>query len=165
MIKIGGLTETDRVESRYRVESAMFSCHVAIENGYGLGGGIQYVRAQPFVEKLVAKSQAEQAGIDAVAIALEAPLRQLLKNCRVNNPAEMITTIKKSTNTDDGFNAERKTIEDLRKAGVVDPAKTLKEAMLFAFSYARGIVETGAWEIPFSEKEEINSQIQKEIGS
>jgi chaperonin GroEL len=147
VIKIGERTETDRAESLYRAQSAMFSAHAAIENGYVVGGGIQYFRAKPFVEKLVAKNQEEQAGIDAVASALEAPLRQLLINSRVSSPERVLAAIKDGSSNDFGFNVDTATVEDLRLAGVVDPAKTLKEALLFAFSYSRGIIQTGAWDL------------------
>ncbi|HLK52862.1 MAG TPA: chaperonin GroEL, partial [Candidatus Angelobacter sp.] len=151
VIHIGGITDSDRAESFYRVESAMHSTRAAVENGVVVGGGLEYIRAKPFVEKLVAKNEQEKAGIQAVLRALEQPLRQLIINSKVKSPEHVFISIEKESNPNVGFNADSGAIEDLSKTGIIDPAKTLKEALLFAFSYAKGIVETGAWDLQASE--------------
>jgi chaperonin GroEL len=152
VIHIGGLTDSDRAESLYRVESAMHSTRSAIENGFVTGGGVEYVRAKPFVEKLVAKNDEERAGIQAVLKALEQPMRHLIINSRVKNSEHVFSSIENDANPKVGFNVDSRAVEDLAKAGVIDPAKTLKEALLFAFSYAKGIIETGAWDVRSPDK-------------
>ena len=96
VIKIGGITDADRTERTYRLESAMFSAHTAIENGFASGGGVEYLRARPFVEKLLPRNEEEQAGIAAVANALEQPLRQLLANSRPKDTEKLVNDIRDS---------------------------------------------------------------------
>lgn len=146
LIKSGGLTEADIIDSAYKLESALNSCHAAMENGYVIGGGMCYYRAKELLEKLVATNESEKYGIAAVSYALELPLRQLIQNSKAANKEGALKQILQSTSTTVGFNAETGSIEDLFSAGVFDPAKTLKDALLLAFGYAKGILATGAWD-------------------
>lgn len=149
VLRSGGLTDADRMDSRYKLETAMHSCHFAIENGYVVGGGICYYRAKNLVEKLVPTNESEKYGIAAVSRALEEPLRQLIENSSIRNKAELFNTIA-GQKDDIGFNAETEKVEDLRGAGVIDAAKVLRESLLLAFSHAKGILTTGAWDAGFA---------------
>lgn len=146
VIRAGGLTDADRADSRYRLESALYSCHSAIENGYVVGGGICFYKAKDLVEKLVATNESETYGIAAVSHALELPLRQLIQNSKVYNKEDVVAEIARSKSDSLGFNAETEKVEDLNVAGILDAAKALNEALLLAFAHAKGILTTGAWD-------------------
>jgi len=146
VVRSGGRTEIDRADSRYRLESALFSCQSAIENGYVVGGGVCYFRAKRLVEKLVAANESEQFGIAAVSHALELPLRQLILNSSVHNKAKLLSDAADSSPDSVGFNAETEKIENLAENAVLDSAKALKEALVLAFAHAKGILTTGAWD-------------------
>jgi chaperonin GroEL len=146
VIKSGGLTEADRIDSRYKLESALYSCQSAVENGCVEGGGVTYYRAKSAVEKLIPTNKSEEFGISAVSFALEEPLSQLIQNSVSHNKAGVLREIAANDSTSVGFNAETGKVENLASAGVLDSAKTLKEALLLAFSHAKGILSTGAWD-------------------
>jgi chaperonin GroEL len=146
VIKSGGRTDVDRIDSRYRLESALFSCQSAVENGYVIGGGVCYYRAKRLVERLVAANESEQRGIAAVSHALELPLRQLIQNSSGHNKAKLLSDAVDADPDSTGFNAETEKIANLAEAGVLDSAKALKEALVLAFAHAKGILTTGAWD-------------------
>jgi chaperonin GroEL len=147
VIKVGALTPSDQAELRYQIASALHSCSSAIVNGWVIGGGIQLVHATPFVEKLVAEDRGEQTGIEAVSKALERPLRQLLRNGDHKHADDVVAAVRQDEKRTLGFNAETGQSNDLVRAGIIDPARTLKEALLLAFAHAKGILETGAWDV------------------
>jgi chaperonin GroEL len=146
LIKSGGHTELERTDSRYRLESALFSAQSAMASGYVVGGGVCYFRAKGQVDKLVSANDSERHGIAAVSKSLEIPLRQLIENSSVHNKSKLLTDIGTASPDSVGFNAETEKIEDLAEAGVLDSAMALKQALVLAFAYARGILTTGAWD-------------------
>jgi chaperonin GroEL len=145
-IRSRGSNDDDKAESRYRIESALHSYRSAAENGWVPGGGTAYYRAKTLVSKLVAKNETEQLGIDIVSSALESPILHLMENSRASEPQRLLKAMLESQNEVIGFDAEKGEIEDLVRAGVLDPANTLKEALVQAFTYAEGILKTGAWD-------------------
>ena len=146
VIRCGGVTDSERADSKYKTESALFSCHSAIENGYVVGGGICYYRAKPLVEKLVATNESEQRGIAAVLLALEAPLRQLIQNASIYSKARILNDIADASVDNLGFNAETERVENLIDSGILDSAKALQEAIILALAHAKGILTTGQWD-------------------
>jgi chaperonin GroEL len=146
VIKCGGVTDSERADNRYKLESALFACQSALENGYVAGGGVCYYRARRQVEKLVATSDSEQRGIDAVLSALETPLRQLIHNSRVSNKSQVLSEVAEASCDAIGFNAERERVEDLTDAGILDAATALKEALVRALAHAKGVLTTAQWD-------------------
>jgi chaperonin GroEL len=146
VIKAPSGTDEDQADSRYKIESALHSCHSAIANGYVVGGGVTFCRAKALVEKLVAKDDSDKAGIDAVSGALAAPIRQILENSQCANPDEVIKEVLAAPEGKTGFNAETHKVEDLAAAGVLDSAKALSDALALAAAYASGILKTAAWD-------------------
>jgi chaperonin GroEL len=146
VIRSGGLTEADRADSMYKLESALFSCQSAIENGYVIGGGLCCFRAKRQLERLVAANDSEQGGISAVSYALEQPLRRLIQNSSVYNKEKLLTDTAEAALPSVGFNAESEKIEDLATSGVFDSAKALEKALTLALAHAKGILTTGAWD-------------------
>jgi chaperonin GroEL len=146
VIKAPGRTDEEVADSRYKLESAIHSCRSTIENGYVIGGGVSLCRAKTLVDKLIAKDESDKAGIQAVSGALAAPLRQILENSKHPNPESAVQQIIDAPDGASGFNAETRRVEDLRAAGVLDPARTLSDTLTLAFAYAQGTLKTAAWD-------------------
>ena len=146
VIKAPSGTDEDEADSRYKLESALHACYSAIENGYVIGGGASFCRAKALAEKLVAKDESDKAGIEAVCGALVAPLKQILENSQCASPDAVIKQVSEAPDGRTGFNAERRQLEDLSSAGVLDSAKALGDALGLALAYATGILKTAAWD-------------------
>jgi chaperonin GroEL len=146
VIRSGGLTEFERVDNRYKLESSLFSCQSAMESGYVIGGGLCYYGAKRLVEKLIVVNEPEQHGINAVSHALELPLRELIQNSSIYNKAKVLNDVFQHSSETVGFNADTEKIEDLANVGIFDSSRALREALTLAFAYARGILTTGAWD-------------------
>jgi chaperonin GroEL len=140
VIRSSGFTDPDRSDSHYKLESALYSCQSAMEDGYVIGGGVCYYRAKSLLEKLVAPNESKQRGITAVSDALESPLRQLIQNSSVYDKAKLLSDTAAGNPYSIGFNAEREKIENLEDAGILDSARALKEALLLALAHAKGIL-------------------------
>ena len=146
VLKSSGRSSDEQADSRYKIESALYSCSSAIENGYVVGGGVCYCRARALIEKLVPKNEAEKIGFDAVSNALTSPLRYLLENSQEQNPDDVVRQVVQSSDSVTGFNAENGRVEDLSYARVFDSAKALQVALSMSFVYAEGILKTAAWD-------------------
>jgi chaperonin GroEL len=158
VLRAPGLTDEDLADSRYKLESALHSCHSAIENGYVIGGGVSYCRARALVEKLVATNDSQMAGIAAVSVALVSPLKRLLGNSQHPDFEAVLKEVLESSSGRIGFNAESRQVEDLGAAGVLDSAKALSDTLALAFAYAEGILKTAAWDTTPLVGEESNSR-------
>ena len=134
VIKVGAATESEMKEKKARVEDAMHATKAAVEEGIVVGGGVALLRAIKEVEALKGETKDLQVGIDIVLRALEEPTRQIVNNSGEEGSVIVRELMKKEGNI--GFNANTNEIEDLVKAGVIDPAKVTKTAMLNASSIA-----------------------------
>ncbi len=154
-IKIGAATETEMKEKKARVEDALHATKAAVEEGIVPGGGVALVRAIDAVEKLYKEQKGDVAtGVQIVLRALEEPTRQIIKNAGIDEAAVVVREIRaKGGNW--GYNAQTMQLEDLVEAGVIDPAKVTKNALLNAASIAGLLLTTEALvaEIPEEKKE------------
>jgi chaperonin GroEL len=146
VLKAPGRTDDDLADSRYRIESAVHSCHSAMDNGWVPGGGVTYCRAKRLIEKLVPQHDTEKLGINAISTALAAPMLRLIENSGSPDPNRVLTEVLAGDDDTTGFNAETGKVADLLSIGVLDSSKALKEALLLAFAHAEGILKTGAWD-------------------
>lgn len=144
-IRIGGISSQDVDDRTYFAESAMHSVQNAIEEGVVLGGGVSLIRAKQSLGTLSFKRPGEVAGVKIVMEAMEEPVRQLVLNNALD-PSEVLKKIKYSKAAGAGFNAETSKVQDLGLAGIVDPVGTVTHAVQLAFSRARTILQTGAWD-------------------
>ena len=151
VIKVGAATETEMKEKKARVEDAMHATKAAVEEGIVAGGGVALLRAIPAVEKVEAEGDVG-IGVRIVRRALEEPTRQLVNNAGEEGSVIVRDLIAKKGN--DGFNAQTGDFEDLVKAGVIDPAKVTKTALLNAASIAGLMLTTEALVSEIKEKEE-----------
>jgi chaperonin GroEL len=150
VIKVGAATETEMKEKKARVEDAMHATKAAVEDGIVPGGGVALLRAQDAVEKLK-ESGDIQVGINIVRRALEEPARQIIANAGIEGAVILKELKEKGGNI--GFNAATEKVEDLLKAGIIDPAKVTKSALQNASSIASLMLTTEAMISEIKEKE------------
>ena len=154
-IKIGAATETEMKEKKARVEDALHATKAAVEEGIVPGGGVALLRAQEEVEKLLKEHKGDvRTGIQIVVRALEEPTRQIIHNAGLDEAAVIVRDIRKKGGAI-GFNAQTMVMEDLVVAGVIDPAKVTKNALVNAASIAGLMLTTEALvaDVPEDKKE------------
>src|SRR5499426_1712554 len=153
VIKVGAATETEMKEKKARVEDAMHATKAAVEEGIVPGGGVALVRSGKALEKL--KLEGDQAvGLQLIKRAIEEPMRWIAMNAG-HEGSIVVSKVKEQKSADEGFNAATDTYEDLVKAGVIDPAKVVRNALQNASSIASLLLTTEALvsEIPEEKKE------------
>ncbi len=133
ILKVGGPTESEMKERKFRVDDAVHACRAASEEGIVPGGGVAYLRAAAAVAKLKLDGD-EAAGARVVGKALEAPLSQIAANAG-HDPSEVLSEVR-SKGGSRGFDAENGRYVDLFQAGIVDPAKVCRTAIQNAASVA-----------------------------
>ena len=150
VINVGAATEVEMKEKKARVEDALHATRAAVEEGVVPGGGVAYIRCLKALDKLDV-ADAEAIGAKIVEKALEYPLRTIVGNAGHESSVilEKVREAKGST----GFNAFSETIEDLVKAGVIDPTKVTRSALQNAGSVAGLMLTT---EVLIAEKPEEN---------
>jgi chaperonin GroEL len=152
VIKVGAATESEMKEKKARVEDAMHATKAAVEEGIVPGGGVALLRAVDSVEKVKGDTHDIDVGVKIVRRALEEPTRQIVNNSGEEGSVIVRELLKTNGNT--GYNANTGETEDLVKAGVIDPAKVTKTALLNAASIAGLMLITEALVSEIKEKEE-----------
>ena len=150
VIKVGAATETEMKEKKARVEDAMHATRAAVEEGIVAGGGVALIRSAKEVDDLVKSlSGDEKIGAQIVRRAIEEPLRQIVGNAGEEG-AVVVGKILENKDPNFGYNASTNEYEDLVKAGVIDPTKVTRTALLNAASIAGLMLTTEAMvsEIP-----------------
>ena len=138
VIKVGGATETEIDEKKFRVDDAVAATKAALAEGIVAGGGVTLVN-------LANKMNADSDGAKIVKNALKAPFVHIMENAGLNAQA-LLADVEKSAKPGFGINvmAPEKGLVDLKKAGVIDPAKVTKEAVKNATSIAATAITMGA---------------------
>ncbi|KAB2964169.1 MAG: chaperonin GroEL [Thermoanaerobaculia bacterium] len=154
VIKVGAATETEMKEKKARVEDAMHATKAAVEEGIVAGGGVALIRAIDVVDKIKAEGDIA-VGIRIVRRALEEPSRQIAQNAGEEGSVVVRQLVTEKGNI--GFNAANGKFEDLVKAGVIDPAKVTKSALLNAASIAGLMLTTEAMIGEIKEKDKAPS--------
>ena len=152
VINVGAATETEMKEKKARVEDALHATRAAVEEGIVPGGGVALLRCLTAIEGVKTDSDDERIGVDIVKRAIEAPTRALADNAGVEGSV-VVQEIKKRKGNE-GYNVSTGVYEDLVKAGVVDPKKVTRAALLNASSIAGLLLTTECLvtEIPEKEK-------------
>jgi chaperonin GroEL len=145
-ILVGGMTYSEKVEIRQQVSSALHSTLNAIKGGAVTGGGRAYYAVRRHVSAVKAGNPAERAGIDAVLLALEAPIRAIIATAR-KDPSAVLATLDATSSDDLGFDAASGEVSDLRLRGIVDPAETIVHALEAALTHARHFLLTDSWDL------------------
>ena len=134
VLYVGANSEVEMKEKKDRVDDALCATRAATEEGVVVGGGTTYIRAQKALEDLKGDNADEQTGINIVRRAIEEPLRQIVTNAG-GEGAVVVDKVRQGEG-DFGYNAREDKYEDLRKAGVIDPAKVERVALENAASIA-----------------------------
>jgi chaperonin GroEL len=150
VIKVGGATETEIEEKKFRVDDAVAATKAALDEGIVAGGGVTLINLAGYIKTTGHDSQA--AGAQLLQNALEQPFRILLENAGVN-PDEWLPQVKKGK-AGQGINVNKPTtLVDLKANGVVDPARVTKEAIQNAVSIAGTSMTMGALVVDVPENE------------
>jgi chaperonin GroEL len=143
VIRVGGATEVEVKEKKDRVEDALNATRAAVEEGIVPGGGVALLRAKAAVAKLKSENADEQAGINIVLKALEAPIRQIVENSGVEGSIVVGKILENKSQTF-GFNAQTELYVDMIEAGIVDPSKVVRTALQDAASVSGLLITTEA---------------------
>lgn len=146
VLKVGGLSEADRAQEKYRIESAMHSARSAIEHGGVVGGGIALFRAGVALRAKKIGTELEIQARNAVASILEEPVHQLIENAH-RSPTEVLFEIDTSVAPQWGFDAQSCEVRDLLAARVIDAAKPIELSIRVALSHAAAVLQTGKWDL------------------
>jgi chaperonin GroEL len=143
VIQVGAATETELKEKKDRVDDALHATRAAVEEGIVPGGGVALLRTLKAIETATAKLEGdEKIGASIVRKAIEEPLRILCENAGVEGSLVVKEVLKAKGNT--GYNVATGEYEDLVAAGVVDPTKVTRTALLNAASVAALLLTTEA---------------------
>jgi len=141
VVRVGAATEVEMKEKKARVEDAMHATRAAVEEGVVPGGGVALIRAAGVLDKLDVPDD-ERFGVKIVKKAIEEPLRWIANNAGAEG--SIVLDKVKNGKGAFGFNAASEEYEDLLKAGIIDPTKVVRTALLNAASVAGLLLTTEA---------------------
>jgi chaperonin GroEL len=160
VIKVGGASETEIEEKKFRVDDAVAAVKAAMSEGVVAGGGVTLVNLSDAIKSL--KNDTENAGAQLLAKSLEQPFRILLENSGLN-PDEWLPQVKKAK-TGHGVDVNNPSkIVDMLKSGVVDPAMVTKQAVQNAVSIAGTSMTMGALVVDVPEQKS-NPEMSGQMG-
>ncbi len=143
VVKVGAATEVELKEKKHRIEDALSATRAAVEEGIVAGGGVALIRARKSVNTLADTLEGDEAtGARIVARSLEEPLRWIAFNAGLEG-AVLVSKVE-AAKGDIGLNAANGEMEDLVKAGIIDPAKVTRSALQNAASIAGLLLTTEA---------------------
>ena len=134
VLYVGANSEVEMKEKKDRVDDALCATRAAIEEGIVAGGGTTYIRALDVLKDLQGDNADETTGIRIVERAIEEPLRQIVANA--GGEGSVVVNKVREGQGDFGYNARKDIYEDMRQAGIVDPAKVERVALENAASIA-----------------------------
>ncbi len=142
VVKVGAATETEMKEKKHRVEDALQATRAALEEGIVPGGGVALLNATGSIKLENFSDPDERTGAQIIIRALEEPLRQLAYNAGLEGSVvvDKVRTAAKGL----GLNVDTNEIEDLVKAGIIDPTMVTRSALQNASSIAKSILMTEA---------------------
>ena len=143
VVQVGAATEVELKEKKHRIEDALSATRAAIEEGVVAGGGTALLRSRVAVSGAIESLDGDQeTGARIVHASLEAPARLIADNAGFEG-AVMVREIEQASGST-GLNAATGEMEDLVKAGVIDPAKVTRAALQNAASIAALLLTTEA---------------------
>jgi chaperonin GroEL len=143
VVKVGAATETEMKEKKHRVEDALQATRAALEEGIVPGGGVALLNAADAVKDSLGKGEGdEKTGAQIIVRSLEEPLRQLAFNAGLEG--SVVVQQVRAAPAGQGLNVETGQVEDLVKAGIIDPTMVTRSALQNAASIAKNILTTEA---------------------
>jgi len=140
VIRVGAATEVEMKEKKDRIDDALHATKAAVEDGIVPGGGVALVRAKQAINNLKGANADQQAGINIVLRAMEEPLRCIVSNA--GESADVVLNAVASGSGNYGYNAATEQYVDMLTAGVIDPTKVAKTALVNAASVAGLLLTT-----------------------
>ncbi|WP_418725943.1 chaperonin GroEL [Dysosmobacter sp.] len=142
VIKVGAATETEMKEKKLRIEDALNATRAAVEEGVVAGGGTIFVNVIPAVEALLSTVEGdEKTGVQIIAKALEAPIRQIAANAGLDGSV-ILEKVRSSGKNGYGFDAYKEEYCDMVSSGIIDPAKVTRSALENAASVSAMVLTT-----------------------
>jgi chaperonin GroEL len=153
VIKVGGATEVEVKEKKDRVDDALNATRAAVEEGIVPGGGVALLWAAKSL-KAKGDNDDQEAGINIIRRALQAPIRQIAENAGVEGSIVVGKVLDQKSPTF-GYDAQNNEYVDLVQKGIIDPAKVVRTALQDAASVAGLLVttEAGVAEAPKKKEE------------
>lgn len=145
VIKIGGSTEIEVTEKKFRVEDALSSTRSAVEEGVVPGGGVALLRSQSALDPLLEElgDSEEALGVKILAKSLDAPLRQIADNAG-QEASVVVQHVRDAKKPNIGYDASSGDLGDMFALGIVDPVKVVRVALESAVSVAALMLTTEA---------------------
>jgi chaperonin GroEL len=142
VVKVGAATETEMKEKKHRVEDALQATRAALEEGIVPGGGVALLSAIAAIKLDGFGDPDERTGAQIIVRALEEPLRQLADNAGLE--ASVVVNKVRTAAKGQGLNVDTNEVEDLVKAGIIDPTMVTRSALQNAASIAKNVLMTEA---------------------
>lgn len=139
VINVGASTETEMKEKKARVEDALHATKAAVEEGIVPGGGVALLRCISALDKLKLDGD-QKIGVNIIRRSLEEPIRQIVNNAGLEGSV-VVERVKREKGTF-GFDASKEEYVDMLKAGIIDPTKVTRVALLNASSVASLMLTT-----------------------
>ena len=154
VLKVGAATETELKDRKLKLEDALNATKAAVEEGTVPGGGLTPLLVSKILFKEAEKHHGDiRTGMELVARAFSSPLKQIAENAGLSGEV-VVEKVLSYNDQVTGFNAENGKFEDLRKAGVIDPAKVTRSAIQNAASIGSMFLTTEALVVELPEKRE-----------
>src|SRR5690606_27836387 len=142
VIKVGGATEVEVKERKDRVDDALNATRAAVEEGIVPGGGVMLLKATKAIT-VKGDNEDQEAGINIVRRALQAPIRQIADNAGVEGSV-VVGKVMDERSTSFGYDAQADEYGDMIEKGIIDPAKVVRIALQDAASVAALMITTEA---------------------
>ena len=142
VIKVGGATEVEVKERKDRVDDALNATRAAVEEGVVAGGGVALLKATQAIT-VKGENEDQEAGIQIVRKALQAPIRQIAENAGVEGSI-VVGKVLEARSATFGYDAQNDEYGDLIEKGIIDPAKVVRTALQDAASIAGLLLTTEA---------------------
>ena len=146
VISVGGATESEQKERKFRVEDALNATRAAAVEGIVAGGGVAFLNAAKALDRLQLEGD-EAVGVQILRRALEEPARQIAENAGLEGSVAVSQIRRRAaaeSNLNIGFEVVREEYVDMVKEGVIDPVKVTRSALENAVSVGGMILTTEA---------------------
>lgn len=162
IISVGAETEIEMKQKKARVEDALHATRAAVEEGILPGGGVALLRCKNAVEKVRSAARGdEKIGVDIILGVLDAPIRQIAANAGIDGAVVADELSEKEVNV--GYDANAGRYVDMFKAGVIDPKKVVKTALINASSIAGLLLTTDALVSNFDDDDKARRKVEGAI--
>lgn len=162
IVSVGAETEIEMKQKKARVEDALHATRAAVEEGILPGGGVALLRCKSAVEKVRSAARGdEKIGVDIILGVLDAPIRQIAANAGIDGAVVADELSEKEVNV--GYDANAGRYVDMFKAGVIDPKKVVKTALINASSIAGLLLTTDALVSNFDDDDKARRKVEGAI--